>query len=108
MWIERALMQRLEQVVVPGKVVALFGPRRVGKTELMRQFLSKQQNYLFVSGEDIFVREAFSSQSIDRLSQAVGTKGLLVIDEAQFVPNIGLNLKLLVDHPPELRILVSG
>jgi hypothetical protein len=33
---------------------------------------------------------------------------LLFVDEAQRIPEIGINLKLLIDHLPHLRIVVTG
>ena len=108
MWIERWQMSRLREYAVPGKVVVIFGPRRVGKTELLKHYLKSETNYLFISGEDLFTREAMSSQSIDKLKSVVGDHSLLVIDEAQYIPSIGLNLKLLVDHLPHLRMIVTG
>ncbi|MFZ4100231.1 MAG: ATP-binding protein [Chlamydiia bacterium] len=108
MWIERWQMSHLREYAVSGKVVVIFGPRRVGKTELLKHYLKSETNYLFISGEDLFTREAMSSQSIDKLKSVVGDHSLLVIDEAQYIPNIGLNLKLLVDHLPHLRMIVTG
>lgn len=35
-------------------------------------------------------------------------KTLLVIDQAQFIPEIRLNLKLIVDHIPGVRGIVTG
>lgn len=49
-----------------------------------------------------------SSQSIETLKSFVGNTELLVIDEAQKIPNIGLNLKLLVDHCPDLKIIATS
>ena len=37
-----------------------------------------------------------------------GKRALLVVDEAQYVREIGLNLKLLIDHLPDLRIVATG
>ena len=51
-----------------------------------------------VSGEDITVQNYLSSQSLEKLKSFVGDNRLLVVDEAQKIRNIGLNLKLIVDH----------
>ena len=37
--IQRACFDRLKMAVVPGKVVVIYGPRRVGKTTLMKKIL---------------------------------------------------------------------
>jgi len=60
---------------------------------------------LFVNGDDIVARQFLESQSIDKLRDFVGSHSLLVVDEAQYVANIGLNLKLIVDHVPGLSVV---
>jgi hypothetical protein len=77
----------------------------LAKQPLIKKFLEGEKNYLFVTGEDIFSREYLSSGSIDRLKAFIGNKDILVIDEAQYIPNIGLNLKLVVDHIPHLKVV---
>lgn len=86
----------------------VYGPRRVGKTTLLKKELEEEQNALFVSGEDLFVRDFLSTGSIDKLRDFIGEKDLLVVDEAQYVPDIGLNLKLIVDHLAGVRVIATG
>ncbi|HNA62076.1 MAG TPA: ATP-binding protein [Rhabdochlamydiaceae bacterium] len=107
-FIPRHVLDQLKAAVMPGKVVVIFGPRRVGKTTILKKFLNTESNYLFVTGEDIFVRDFLSSGSVEKLKEFVGEKSLLVIDEAQYVPDIGLNLKLIVDHIPHLKVIATG
>ncbi|OGO95457.1 MAG: hypothetical protein A3F41_01985 [Coxiella sp. RIFCSPHIGHO2_12_FULL_44_14] len=102
------LLDELLSGVKPQKVVVIYGPRQVGKTTLLEHFLKSQTNYLLVSGDDIFVRHHLSSQSIDQLKEFVGGKSMLVVDEAQRIPHIGSNLKLLVDHCSHLSIVATG
>lgn len=90
------------------KVVVIHGPRRVGKTTLLHSFLKDKENYLFVTGEDIFVSEHLSSQSIKILKNFIGEKTLLIIDEAQYIPLIGRSLKLIIDHIPGVQVIVTG
>lgn len=108
MYINQINLSLLEESVCPGKVVVIYGPRRSGKTTLLQHFLKNKKNYLFVTGEDIIVAEYLSSQSVEKLKSFVGSSSLLVIDEAQKIENIGLNLKLLVDHVPALSIIATG
>ncbi len=90
------------------RVLIIYGPRRVGKTTLLKKYLETQKNYLFVTGEDIFVQNALSSCSIEKLKEYIGDKDLLVIDEAQYIPSIGINLKLIVDQLEGVRVIVTG
>lgn len=108
MYIPQIQLNRLKSLVTPGKVIIIYGPRRVGKTTLLKKFLSEESNYIFTTGEDVFVREFLSSGSIEKLKEFIGEKTLLVIDEAQYIPSIGLNLKLIVDFMPHIRIIATG
>ena len=105
----RAQLDGLVRAVAPGKVVLLYGPRRAGKTTLLRRYVEdRAPEAVVASGEDITAREVLESQSIDRLSNFVGRNRTLVVDEAQQVREIGLNLKLMVDHIEGLRIIAVG
>lgn len=90
-------------------MVVIYGPRRCGKTTLLNEFLKGVDiAYLFVNGEDITVQNYLSSQSIEKLLPFVGAAKLLVIDEAQKVNNIGINLKLIVDHIKDVKVIATG
>jgi predicted AAA+ superfamily ATPase len=108
MYIPRCALKQLENLEKEGKIVVIFGARRVGKTTLLKKFLEDKQDYLFVTGDDIFVHEFLSSGSIEKLKNFIGNKKRLVIDEAQCIPSIGKNLKLIVDHISDLRVVVTG
>ena len=76
---------------------------------LLKKYLeSESDSILFVNGDDIIVRQYLESQSIQTLRDFVGNHRLLVVDEAQYVEKIGLNLKLIVDHIPEIKVIVTG
>jgi len=109
MYIIQKHLENLEKALIPGKAVIIYGARRTGKTTLVKRFLQDiDEPYLLVSGEDIIVQGYLASQSIEKLSAFVGANRLLVIDEAQKVPNIGANLKLIIDHIPGIRIIATG
>jgi len=108
-FIERNATSLLQKAISPGKVAVVYGPRRTGKTTLVTQLAdSFGSGALLVSAEDIAVRDYLASESVEKLKAFVGAKSLLVIDEAQHIPNIGLNLKLLADHLPGLSVVATG
>ncbi|MCK4745331.1 ATP-binding protein [Candidatus Parcubacteria bacterium] len=93
------------------KVILLYGPRRVGKTTLLEEVIGNLKNrekIKFVNGEILNIQKDLSSQSIVKLKEFIGDASLLIIDEAQKIPNIGLNLKIIVDHIHGIKIIASG
>ena len=108
-YIPQTLLTQIRSRAVPSKVVIVYGPRRVGKTTLIKRYAQQYDpDALIVTGEDIAVREYLESQSIVKLKSFVGANRTLIVDEAQHVREIGLNLKLLVDHVEGLRIIATG
>lgn len=85
-----------------------MGLEEWGKTTLLKGFLEGEVNYLFVTGEDIFISNTLSSQSIEKLRSFIGETTLVVIDEAQYIPSIGKALKLIIDHIDGVRVIVTG
>ena len=109
MYIPHKQIENLRQLIIPGKIIVIYGPRQVGKTTLLKKYLESENNsVLFVNGDDIIVRQYLESQSVQTLRDFVGNHRLLVVDEAQYVEKIGLNLKLIVDHIPEIKVIVTG
>ncbi|MBW2133473.1 MAG: ATP-binding protein [Deltaproteobacteria bacterium] len=109
MYIPQRQLSNLKEAVTPGKVVVIYGPRRVGKTTLLKKFLeSVDEKYLLVNGDDIIVRQYLESQSTEKLRDFVGNHDMLLVDEAQYINRIGLNLKIIVDTLPSLRIIATG
>ena len=109
-----AIPRLLENIIFknlkPSLVTGLFGARRTGKTFLMEQIKNRlsNQRVLMVQGDNIDVAEIISSQRLSVLKQFTSGYDYLFIDEAQKIPNIGQNLKLMVDTIPELIIFVTG
>ncbi|MDR2938348.1 MAG: ATP-binding protein [Prevotellaceae bacterium] len=109
MSIERALLHRLSVQVKPGKVLLLFGARRVGKTFLMRRLAEKfSKKTLFLNGEDSDTLALLHDRSIANYRRLLNGVQLLLIDEAQNIPDIGQKLKLMVDEIPHAAIVASG
>jgi predicted AAA+ superfamily ATPase len=56
-YIPQAQLARLTRAVAPNRVVVVYGPRQVGKTTMIRRYVSEHDpDALLVSGEDITVR----------------------------------------------------
>ncbi len=105
-FIENQILENLK----PGVVLALLGARRTGKTVLLNKIkgLLSDKKTLMVQGENLDVSEILSSQRLNTLKKFVDGYDYLFIDEAQEIPNIGINLKLLVDNVPNLSVFITG
>ncbi|MFZ2202283.1 MAG: ATP-binding protein [Microgenomates group bacterium] len=107
--IERYIKNDILAHIQPNKVVVIYGPRRVGKTTLLHQIATHlTEPILWLTGEDLDVQNWLSSRSLNTLKQGIGNYRTVIIDEAQYVNEIGLNLKILVDQIPDLKIIATG
>ena len=110
MLIERLQKENLQyEIAQSNKVLVLYGARQVGKTTLVREALRGFSGKVLEINADMapFV-EALSSRNLDQLKGLVQGYDLLFIDEAQRIPDIGINLKILHDQIPSLKIIATG
>jgi len=109
MKIQRSSRQQLTKRIGQNKVLLLFGTRRVGKTHLVKD-LEKKSNlpFLHLNAEDTDTAILLENRSIANYKRLLGDTKLLVIDEAQVIPDIGKILKLLIDEFEYLTIIATG
>lgn len=99
----------LDNLAKKGKVLIIYGPRRVGKTTLIKNFLQQTSlKYKLDIGDNISVQQILSSQDFSQILSYVEGYQLLVIDEAQQIPNIGMGLKIIVDQVPNIKVIATG
>ena len=99
----------LAKSLKPQKVTLLLGARRAGKSILLEQFISNYKRpYLFLNGEDDATLELLATKTVKNYTRLLNGNDLLVIDEAQNIPDIGKKLKLMVDSIKGLKVLVTG
>ncbi len=99
----------LDSHLFPNKVLVIYGPRRVGKTTLLQNYLKQTPlKFKLDSGDNIRTQQILSSQDFGQILPYVEGYELLAIDEAQAIPNIGMGLKIIVDQTPGIRVIVTG
>lgn len=104
--IEKQIIKRISE---SNKIIVLYGARQVGKTTLIQTLLkSKFKNVLEVNADQKKYQDVLSSTDLNQLKRLVTGYNLLFIDEAQRIPNIGLNLKIIHDNIPDLKIIATG
>jgi predicted AAA+ superfamily ATPase len=105
---ERAIFEEIRAAVgARGKAVVVYGPRQAGKTTLVRRLLEDFPDAVSFTGDDLFCQSLLARHELEHLKRTVGNAGLVFIDEAQRIEEIGLTIKLLVDHLP-VTVIASG
>jgi len=125
-YIKRDLEETIGQYLFIGKVIILYGARRVGKTTLSEHLLSKYAEqdeffkkgnysfedrdspYRYINCDYITNRQSLEIQDKNLLKAFLGDAKFVVIDDAQRVENIGLSLKIIVDAFPDIQIIATG
>ena len=91
------------------KIIILYGARQVGKTTLITDLLEKiPGRKLLINADEIKYIDVFSSRDFDRMKLLVSGYDVIFIDEAQRIPDIGINLEILHDRMPTLKIIATG
>lgn len=109
MLITRTLEQTVRSRLFTGKAIILLGPRQVGKTTLVRQLAGTfPEEALWLSGDDPEAAQLLNRPSLARLRAMVGKHRVVVVDEAQRIPEIGLTLKLMHDNIEGLQVIATG
>ena len=107
--IKRLLQNRIADRVEANKVVLIFGARRVGKTVLIHQLINNfEGKTMLLNGEDYDTLALLEERSIANYKHLLEGIDLLVIDEAQNIPEIGSKLKLIVDEIEGIHVIASG
>ena len=108
-WITRSIESQFDSILKKGKVLVIYGARRVGKTSVIEKLLKSQKSDVFSgTGDDIDLRNILSSENKARITTSFKGYKIVFIDEAQRIPGIGWGLKLLVDSNPDISVIASG
>lgn len=110
MYINRILQDSIKKKLFDSnKIIILYGPRQVGKTTLIKELLkSIQLKKLVINADERKYSDILSARDLNKLKLLTEGYELIFIDEAQRITDIGINLKLLHDNFPDLKIIASG
>ena len=106
--IQREIQSVIEKQLFMGKVIILYGPRRVGKTTLSKLLVDKELNSRYINCELLENRSALQTTNSSALKSFLGNYRLIVLDEAQQIGDIGRILKILADTFPEIQMIATG
>lgn len=105
--IKRDLEDIVKNYLNKGKVIILYGARRVGKTTLSQNIFSPKDKVLYFSCDQPRIQEQITPDSL-ALRSILGDYKNIIFDEAQYLSDPGLILKILIDNFPEKNIIASG
>lgn len=111
MRLPRNLKQKvLSQLQTGNKGVLIYGARQVGKTTLVNEVIDEMRlKTLVLNGDqrgDWW--EALTSRELSKINLLVSGYQAVFVDEAQRIPEIGINLKIILDNIKNLKVIVTG
>ncbi len=107
--IKRLLHAEIDKQIGKQKVVMLYGSRRTGKTTIIRDIAAKYgKNVLLLQGEDMDVATSLAQRTIANYRRLTKGKKIIIIDEAQAVPDVGMVLKVMIDNINDITIIATG
>ena len=108
MYYKRLLEEKILQYLDRPEMIAIFGPRQVGKTTLLRQIASKVSNPIFLTFEDIETKALFEEDIKSFISLYVEPYDHIFIDEFQYAHDGGKGLKFIYDTTRGKKLFISG
>ena len=106
--VNRIVLNQLSKQLGEKKTLIIMGARQVGKSTLLQQLLGERGDVLWLNGDEPDVSGVFENISSARLHAIIGTKRIVVIDEAQRIPNIGMKIKLITDQIEGVQVIATG
>ena len=107
--IKRTIQNKIEEKLFKGRIIIIYGSRRVGKTTLAKQIQKKYlDESIYLNCDEPDIKEAFTNVTSTEVKNFIGNKRLVFLDEAQRIKNIDLSLKIAVDNFPNIQIVATG
>lgn len=105
----RYLFKKISESLDSGKALMIIGPRRAGKTILLKEIKkTTARDIVSFNGEDPATLSILSDKTLEQYRQLLGNARIIMIDEAQKIPNIGSIIKLMLDEIDGLTAVLTG
>ncbi|MBR3896301.1 MAG: ATP-binding protein [Bacteroidaceae bacterium] len=104
----RSLEKDVLSLLGSRKAILIMGARQVGKSTLLNQMLGDRRDVLWMNGDEPDIQNLFREMTSTRIRAILGQNKLLVVDEAQRIPDVGLRLKLVTNQIPEVQVIATG
>jgi uncharacterized protein len=106
--LKRILDEKLFSGLFKGETIILQGARKVGKTTLLKEIQKKYPAGVFLNADEPAIAALLSRASKDELNQIIAKNRLMVIDDAQKLPDPGHTLKFLTETFPQIQLVLSS
>lgn len=106
--IERDFRHKIDKSLEKGKAAIIMGARQIGKSTLLQQMFADRDDVLWLNGDEYDTREMFEKITSTRLKSIIGNNKIVIIDEAQRIPDIGLKMKLITDQIKGVKLVATG
>jgi uncharacterized protein len=105
----RTISKQLDKWLDSHHSFTLYGARQTGKTTLVQEYAQKSGlKFKFVDCDKLQNRIRIEVEDDTKLKEFIGDSQLLILDEAQRVKNIGLNMKIIHDNIPGVKVIATG
>ncbi len=110
MKIERSLLPIIKsEFTKTNKILIIYGARQTGKTTLSNDILKQiKGKILKINADELKYIDILSSRELRKIKLLISDYDVVFIDEAQRIPDIGINLKIIHDNMPHIKLLVTG
>lgn len=107
--VRRHLEKEINKYLFQKKAIIIYGARQVGKTTLVEHIIKDMPGKaLVLNGDEADVRELLSNPNPAKLTPVIGDHKIIVIDEAQRIPETGLALKIIYDNFKDVQLIATG
>ena len=108
MYYKRDLEDKIKAYIDKPEIIAVLGPRQVGKTTLLKKIYEESKDAVFLTFEDIELKLLFEEDIKSFAKLYVEPYKTIFIDEFQYVKEGGKKLKYIYDTSVGKKLLISG
>ncbi len=107
MYYKRDIESKIEKYLDRPEIIAIFGPRQVGKTTVLKHIYKQVKNPIFLTFEDIELKVLFEEDIKSFIALYIEPYDHIFIDEFQYANMGGKHLKYIYDSTDK-KIFISG
>jgi len=107
MYYKRDIEHKIEKYLETPEIIAIFGPRQVGKTTILKHFYKKVATPVFLTFEDIETKVLFEEDIKSFIQLYIDPYEHIFIDEFQYARMGGKHLKYIYDTTDK-KIFITG